>query len=101
MQKNFRDLIPSASKEAISLIKRMLTFESSKRISATQMLSHPYFSDVRLDSGKEKKEKPISVKTNINERKKRDSSYHRNQKYYENFITKTSNHIKNKFPANQ
>lgn len=94
-------MIPDASKEALSLMKRMLTFESSKRISATQMLSHPYFSDVRLDSGKEKKEKTISVKTNMNERKKRDSSYHKNQKYYTNFITKTSNHSKNIFPANQ
>lgn len=60
-----KDLIPNASKEAINLLKRMLTYESSKRISASQMLSHPYFSEVRLESGKEKKEKTMSVKYNI------------------------------------
>jgi len=36
-------MIPNASPEAINLLQRMLQFDPQKRITAAQMLQHPYF----------------------------------------------------------
>lgn len=59
------------------------------------MLSHPYFSDVWIESGKEKKEKTMSVKTNVIERKRRENSFDCFEDYYVNFI-KDENKLKEK-----
>ena len=45
-KKNLNEFL-NASEEGIDLLKNMLTFESSKRISATKMLSHSFFDEVR------------------------------------------------------
>lgn len=70
-------------------MKRMLCFESTKRISASQMLSHPYFTDVRIESAKEKKEKSMSINTDL-ERRKREKSMEHFEDYYQQFLKKPS-----------
>lgn len=36
-----------APKDAVDLIKQMLTYDSEERISARQALRHPYFKELR------------------------------------------------------
>lgn len=52
----------------------MLTFESSKRISANSMLLHPFFADIRIESSKGKKDRDLSVKPDLQTKRKRESS---------------------------
>jgi len=40
--KKLRDIFPTASDEAIDLMKNLLHFNPSKRLSAEQALKHPY-----------------------------------------------------------
>lgn len=40
---DFRDLFPAAEPLALDLLTRMLAFDPSKRISASEALKHPYF----------------------------------------------------------
>ena len=40
--KKLRDLFPSASEEALDMIKNLLVFNPGKRLSAEQALQHPY-----------------------------------------------------------
>jgi serine/threonine protein kinase len=42
--KDFGKLFPTASKEAIDLMKRMLDFDIDRRITAEEALKHPYLS---------------------------------------------------------
>jgi len=41
-QKKFRNLFPTASDEAIDFMKRLLTFNPNKRMTAEQCLEHPF-----------------------------------------------------------
>lgn len=50
------------SEESIDLIKRMLTRESSNRISAEDALSHPYFNPNRLKLSLEEEEFSLQLK---------------------------------------
>ncbi|KAH7887880.1 Pkinase-domain-containing protein [Phlebopus sp. FC_14] len=40
---SFQQVLPKASPQAIDLLERLLQFDPSKRITATEALSHPYF----------------------------------------------------------
>ncbi|KAL0950632.1 hypothetical protein HGRIS_007422 [Hohenbuehelia grisea] len=40
----FQQVLPKASPQAIDLLERLLKFDPAERISATEALSHPYFS---------------------------------------------------------
>lgn len=42
-KKRWAEMVPSASREALHLISEMLQFDSNKRITAAQALSHPFF----------------------------------------------------------
>lgn len=42
--KDFNTLFKGANPDAIDLIKRMLTFDPTKRITVEESLSHPYMS---------------------------------------------------------
>lgn len=53
------------------------------------MLSHPYFQDVRIESGKEKKEKSLSINVNMERRKKEEALEHF-EDYYQEFLKKPS-----------
>lgn len=46
------------------------------------MLLHPYFQDMKIKPVVEKREKNLSVKTNLQERRKRESSYDQFEDYY-------------------
>ena len=41
----FDELFPAAPKDAISLLRSILTLDPNNRFSASQALSHPYFSN--------------------------------------------------------
>lgn len=41
---NLRDLIKSTSEEAIDLVTKLLIFDPTKRLTASQALAHPYVS---------------------------------------------------------
>lgn len=45
-----KNIIPTASSEALNLMEQMLQYESSKRPTAQQILAHPYFSVYRPSS---------------------------------------------------
>ncbi|KAJ6251447.1 mitogen-activated protein kinase [Anaeramoeba flamelloides] len=45
-QFNFHKLFPSASEDAIDLLKRMLQFNPSKRITVEESLEHPFFNTI-------------------------------------------------------
>jgi len=40
--KKLRDLFPAASDDALDMIKNLLTFNPTKRLSAEEALQHPY-----------------------------------------------------------
>ena len=42
--KRLRDMFPTASDEALDLLRNLLQFNPSKRLSAEQALRHPYVS---------------------------------------------------------
>lgn len=44
---DFRKLFPTASDSALDLLRRLLSFDSSMRITAEEALVHPYFDDYR------------------------------------------------------
>eukprot|EP00736_Rhodelphis_marinus_P002595 Rmarinus@m.24762 len=68
----FDVILPNASSCAIDLIKRMLCYDSSKRVSASEALCHPYFfteplaCDV-LDLPVPVKDKPLRVDLDLDE----------------------------------
>ena len=45
-------LIPHASPECVDLMMKMLAYDASERITAREALRHPYFREVRLESGR-------------------------------------------------
>mmetsp|Transcript_18074 Transcript_18074/g.23420 ORF Transcript_18074/g.23420 Transcript_18074/m.23420 type:complete len:307 (+) Transcript_18074:29-949(+) len=49
----FDELFPAASRDAISLLRSMLVLDPNKRFSASQCLSHPYFTNDPLPTQKE------------------------------------------------
>lgn len=46
--RDFNQLFPKATNEAIDLLKKMLTFDHKKRITVEQALSHPYLADLHI-----------------------------------------------------
>lgn len=44
---DFHQMLPGASDEAVDLLRRLLTYDPSKRISAKDALRHPYFAEIR------------------------------------------------------
>jgi mitogen-activated protein kinase 15 len=40
--KKLRDMFPTASEEALDLLKSLLQFNPSKRLTADEALAHPY-----------------------------------------------------------
>jgi serine/threonine protein kinase len=106
------NIIKNASPEAIDLLKNMLTFESSKRISSSKMLKHPYFKNVEKedivsdllplnDSAKSKfnilnDDKQILNKYKNNSIENENNFMEKNEKNkicldFDNFISKTLN----------
>lgn len=57
-KKRLRDVFPTASDEAIDLIKRLLIFNPSKRLTAEQCLQHPYVAQFHNPA-----DEPICTKT--------------------------------------
>jgi len=47
---SFQQVLPKASPQAIDLLERLLQFDPSKRITATEALSHPYFTSTASPS---------------------------------------------------
>lgn len=45
--KNMARLIPHVGPQCIDLINKMLTYDPDERISAKEVVKHPYFSDLR------------------------------------------------------
>ena len=48
MKKDFRKIFEGKDPTAISLLDKMLEFDHSKRITASDALSHPYFDELDL-----------------------------------------------------
>lgn len=46
--KQFERVFSKAPKDALDLLKKMLTFDFNKRISVEEALKHPYLSDLHL-----------------------------------------------------
>lgn len=42
--KDFNKLFPNASNQAVDLLRKLLTFDASKRITVEEALKHPYLS---------------------------------------------------------
>jgi serine/threonine protein kinase len=51
--KDLHSLIPSASSGCIDLLKLLLTYNPSERITAREALRHPFFAEVMAASGKD------------------------------------------------
>jgi len=54
--KPFEKLFPNASNLAIDLLKKLLTFDASKRITVEEALRHPYLSALHFPD-----DEPVSV----------------------------------------
>eukprot|EP00472_Partenskyella_glossopodia_P006477 CAMPEP_0197529230 /NCGR_PEP_ID=MMETSP1318-20131121/27678_1 /TAXON_ID=552666 /ORGANISM="Partenskyella glossopodia, Strain RCC365" /LENGTH=381 /DNA_ID=CAMNT_0043084613 /DNA_START=354 /DNA_END=1502 /DNA_ORIENTATION=- len=59
---------PDASEEAIDLLSKLLRFDPKDRISAAQMLSHPFFKDFHDSKDEPTLKKPIRIKFDDNKR---------------------------------
>lgn len=46
--KQFEKIFAKAPKEALDLLKKMLTFDFNKRITVEEALKHPYLADLHL-----------------------------------------------------
>ena len=57
---DFTDKYPAAGKEALDLLKKMLTFNPAKRIKVEECLEHPYFTQFRIKSTETKAVAPVS-----------------------------------------
>jgi serine/threonine protein kinase len=49
--KEFENLFPTASPECLDILRKMLTFDHKKRLTAVEALNHPYFKDIHLTEG--------------------------------------------------
>lgn len=49
--KNLKDLVPDLSDEGIDLLKRLFTYDPTKRITAKAALKHPYFDELKEAQG--------------------------------------------------
>jgi serine/threonine protein kinase len=49
-RKELKDFIPNASEEAIDLLNKLLKFNPSQRITAKEMIKHPFFTQLYKDS---------------------------------------------------
>ena len=54
--KNFQKVFPTATNDAIDLLKRMLTFDHKKRITVEEALKHPFLADFHCPE-----EEPVGV----------------------------------------
>jgi len=45
----FSEILPSASPQALDLLEKLLTFNPSKRITATEAINHPFFNNSRIE----------------------------------------------------
>jgi len=60
-KKTLNDMFPSASVEALDLLRRLLQFSPSKRISAESSLSHPYVSQFHNPEDEPRPTAPIQI----------------------------------------
>lgn len=43
---NFEDVFPGIEKDALDLMKKLLTYDPSQRLSAAEALEHPFFKEL-------------------------------------------------------
>ena len=58
---NFTEKYPAAGKDALDLLKRMLTFNPNHRIKVDECLAHPYFTVLRSKASEVKSPTPVSL----------------------------------------
>jgi serine/threonine protein kinase len=59
---SLEEMIPSAPKDAIDLISKLLTYDPNQRLSAKEVLDHPFISElVNPEDAMIKKGKPIGL----------------------------------------
>lgn len=49
---SFEDLLPGIERDALDLLRRLLTYDPRDRLSAAQALEHPYFRELHMGSEK-------------------------------------------------
>ena len=49
---SFEDLLPGIERDALDLLRRLLTYDSRDRLSAAQSLEHPYFRELHMGTEK-------------------------------------------------
>ena len=79
--KNLADLYPKASPEALDLLKKLLQFNPSKRLTAEQALEHPYVAKFHDPANEPACEAPLKIMVDDNE--KRSVSEYRDLLYAE------------------
>lgn len=52
-QKSLKDLIPDATEDALDLMKKCLTYDPAERLTALEILKHPFFNDLYDDNDNE------------------------------------------------